>query len=220
MRVLVWIAVGILAYLIGTIPFGYLAGRLVAGVDVRQKGSGSTGATNVLRTAGLGPSLLVFIADLGKGAAAAGLGIWLLGPTWGPVLTGNMAVIGHSWPIYLGFKGGRGVLTGLGALFVLSPWLGLAALLVAVVVTAPTRYVSAGSLAGVLTGVGGLTIMGALGSKPLAFLLYGWVAGPLIIIRHRGNIIRLIRGTESKLGQRAKKQDPQSQKKARNAWQR
>ncbi len=197
----------LIAYLLGSIPFGYLIVWAKGGGDVRQIGSGGTGATNVTRRAGKAAGILTLVLDALKGAAAVLLARWLLTSNfdvnWWVAGAALAAVIGHIFPVWLKFRGGKGVATGLGVFLTLSPLSVISALMVFVVVVWRTRYVSLGSI-----------IAAAL----LPFLIWWWNGGvsgtstqlvPLIttalagsaviIFMHRANIGRLWRGTESKL---------------------
>jgi len=207
MIALEFIGVIILGYLIGAIPFGVIIGRLTRGIDVRDYGSGSMGMTNVLRTVGAGAGVLVFLADLTKGAAAVAFA-WLIFASlpamvaWGQVAGGVAAVIGHSWPVYVGFRGGRGVTTGFGALLMIAWPVGLICFAIFLIVVALSRYVSLGSM---LAGLSMLVVMipfVLLNLEPFAYLVYGLIVAPLIIFRHRGNIQRLLSGTERKISQK------------------
>ena len=188
----------ILGYLLGSIPSGWLAGSWLKGIDLREIGSGSTGATNVLRQVGKGPALIVFLIDVGKGAAAVliaralGLGDWI------QVLAGLTALAGHIWPVWLGFKGGKAVATGLGMFLGLAWPVGLASFGVFLAVFSLSRYVS---LASVLAAIS-LPLLMAAGTYSNANLLVALVAMLLVLWRHRSNIQRLINGTEPKLSQK------------------
>ncbi|MDP7995156.1 MAG: glycerol-3-phosphate 1-O-acyltransferase PlsY [Synechococcus sp. SP2 MAG] len=188
----------ILGYLLGSIPSGWLAGSWLKGIDLREIGSGSTGATNVLRQVGKGPALIVFLIDVGKGAAAVliaralGLGDWI------QVLAGLTALAGHIWPVWLGFKGGKAVATGLGMFLGLAWPVGLASFGVFLAVFSLSRYVS---LASVLAAIS-LPLLMAAGTDSNANLLVALVAMLLVLWRHRSNIQRLINGTEPKLSQK------------------
>ena len=188
----------ILGYLLGSIPSGWLAGRWLKGIDLRALGSGSTGATNVLRQVGKGPALVVFFIDVGKGAAAVliaralGLGDWI------QVLAGLTALAGHIWPVWLGFKGGKAVATGLGLFLGLAWPVGLASFGVFMAVFSLSRLVS---LASVLAAIS-LPLLMAAGSGSTANLVVALVAMLLVLWRHRSNIQRLLNGTEPKLGQK------------------
>ena len=188
----------VLGYLLGSIPSGWLAGRWLKGIDLRELGSGSTGATNVLRQVGKGPALVVFLIDVGKGAAAVliaralGLGDWI------QVLAGLTALAGHIWPVWLGFKGGKAVATGLGLFLGLAWPVGLASFGVFLAVFSLSRYVS---LASVLAAIS-LPLLMAAGTSSNANLVVALVAMLLVLWRHRSNIQRLLNGTEPKLGQK------------------
>ncbi|MHB0884945.1 MAG: glycerol-3-phosphate 1-O-acyltransferase PlsY [Bacillota bacterium] len=190
----------LLSYLVGSVPFGFIAGRLL-GVDVRRRGSGNIGATNVLRVVGPAAAVPVLLLDAGKGLAAVYLGRALapgLDPAWAGALAGMAAIVGHNWSVFLGFKGGKGVATSAGAAAVLIPWFAVAGLVFFLGAILITRYVSLGSLLGAAaTGVSVL-----IAPAPLAFKAFGVAAALVIVVRHRANIKRLLAGQESRLGQR------------------
>jgi glycerol-3-phosphate acyltransferase PlsY len=215
--VLKFIGIIVLGYLIGAIPFGVIIGKLARGIDVREYGSGSMGATNVLRVIGVRAGIIGFAADLAKGAAAVALG-WLIFASppamtaWGQVGGGCAAVIGHCWPVYVKFQGGRGVTTGLGALLTMFWPAGLTCLAIFAIVTGLSRYVSLGSMLAALGAIVVITIFALLGQAPFAYIIYGVVAVAVVFFRHRGNIQRLLSGREPKLGKRAKgRQDEQGE---------
>jgi len=206
--VLEFIGIVILGYLIGAIPFGVIVGRLTRGIDVREYGSGSMGMTNVSRTVGARAGASVLIADVAKGVAAVALA-WLIFDSssatfaWGQVAGGCAAVIGHNWPVYIGFRGGRGVTTGFGALLVISWPVGLISLAIFLTVVSLFRYVSLGSVLAALTMLVVVIPFVALDVEPFASLVYALIIAPVVIFRHRGNIQRLLTGTESKISRRA-----------------
>src|SRR5215470_2999379 len=139
----------ILAYLLGSIPFGYLIVKLRSGADIRQTGSGGTGATNVSRKAGKAAGVVTLALDALKGAAAVLVARWLTGDagtSWVVAAAAVLAVVGHCFPVWLGFKAGKGVATGLGVFLAIVPWAVLAALLVFIVIVWRTRFVSLGSI--------------------------------------------------------------------------
>ncbi|HEY9634198.1 MAG TPA: glycerol-3-phosphate 1-O-acyltransferase PlsY [Coleofasciculaceae cyanobacterium] len=198
----------IAAYLLGSIPTGYLAGRLLKGVDIREQGSGSTGATNVLRTLGKGPALMVLLVDALKGVGAIALvnafyalgGISVIPSTWQPwlvALSAFAALLGHSKSIWINFTGGKSVATGLGVLLAMSWQVGLGTLGVFAVVLALSRIVSLGSIAGAIAVSFLMIFLG----QPLPYQLFAGVAGLYVIVRHRSNIERIFAGTEPRLGQ-------------------
>nr|WP_198665480.1 glycerol-3-phosphate 1-O-acyltransferase PlsY [Thermus sediminis] len=187
----------LVAYLFGSIPAGVLVARTY-GVDIRKVGSGNIGATNVLRTLGWGPALVVAFFDVFKGgiavlvARALGLEGWLLGGV------AVAAVLGHNYSLFLGFKGGKGVATSFGALLFLDPILALWTFPIGVSVTLLTRYVSAGSMTG---GVAALVLSLALG-RPLWEVATVFLMAALIFFTHWENLKRLREGTERRFGER------------------
>lgn len=210
--VLVILALLVAAYLLGSLPTGYLVARGLKGIDIRHHGSGSTGATNVLRTVGKGPALLVFTVDLLKGTLA----VWLVkgtlallltavlpvgggfgGQPWLEMVAGLMAILGHSRSVWLGFSGGKSVATGLGVLLALAWSIALGALGVFALSLGWSRFVS---LSSILAAIATLALM-VLTGQPLAYQLLAALGGVYIIVRHRSNISRLLAGTEPRLGQ-------------------
>jgi glycerol-3-phosphate acyltransferase PlsY len=210
-------AVGlVIAYLLGSTPTGYLAGQLLRGIDIREHGSKSTGATNVLRTLGKWPALVVLIADVLKGVAAIIVARsfcpWLamqLSPTppaapdlqawvpWTVGLAGIAALLGHGRSIWLNFTGGKSAATGLGVLLAMSWPVGLGAAAVFGIMLAITRIVSLGSILAALTAIG--LVCGFEHPLPYRLLVIG--GGIYVIVRHRANIQRLLAGMEPRLGQ-------------------
>jgi len=201
----------VLGYLIGSIPFGLIVGRLFKGVDVRKYGSGKTGATNVMRTAGVLPGILVLVGDLGKGAIAVILAKAILPenePIAGAAALSCMS--GHNWPVFARFRGGRGVTTYFGGLVALS-WMGaIIGGVVTVAVIAFTRYVSLGSMVGSLVSAGVIAFLVVRGNVPMAFLIYAATGAVMLIVLHRDNIGRLASGKERKFGQRVELPQPPS----------
>ena len=192
----------LLGYLLGSIPSGFLAGKWCKGIDLRSIGSGSTGATNVLRNVGKGPALVVFLVDVAKGAAAVLLASALTQNNplndWIQVLAGLAALAGHIWPIWLGFKGGKAVATGRGLFLGLAWPVGLACFGIFMAVFSLSRIVSLASVVAALS----LPLLMAAGSGSNANLVVALVAMALVLWRHRSNIQRLINGTEPKVGQK------------------
>ncbi len=191
----------LLAYLLGAIPTGYLISRWVADLDIRDVGSGSTGATNVLRQVGKGPALVVFLVDVAKGTTAVVLARSLqLGDEW-QVLAGLAALAGHIWPVWLGWKGGKAVATGLGMLLGLSWPVGLACFGVFVTVISLSRIVSLASVSAAIS-LPLLMLWSFVGSsfRP-AYLVLALIAMVLVVWRHRSNLKRLLAGSEPKIGQ-------------------
>ena len=205
-----YVGVAVASYLIGSIPSGWLAGKLMRGIDVRDYGSGATGTTNVLRSLGLWPALLVLVADILK-AYVAVLATWyIFEPYEGEntahnlqAVAGVAAIVGHDWPAYLGFRGGKGVAATYGAfaamLFFPLSVPGLLAVAVAIVLV--FRYMSLMSVITVLMGGAAFLGLALAGIVPYAFAIFGGIASALVLFRHRENIRRLLAGTEPKIGQ-------------------
>ena len=204
-----------IGYLWGSIPAGYWMGKLLRGkdFDIRNYGSRKIGATNVLRTLGRGPAVIVFIFDLTKGLGPTLLATYVLflnASGWGPAVAGLAALLGHCFPVFIGFKGGRGVLTGAGVALVLSPFTFLIALVVTTATILISRYVSLGSIMGGLTSiVCGLVFYFVGLSNPRFFarvtlpeMLFLVIGPALVILFHYDNIGRLLSGTERKIGQK------------------
>jgi acyl phosphate:glycerol-3-phosphate acyltransferase len=190
----------VLGYLLGSIPSGMIVARVYRNVDLTAHGSGRTGATNVLRTLGPGAAAIAFAADFLKGLLAVLIVMLAFGPEpWLQLLAAFGAVLGHTYSPFIGFKGGRGVVTGLGATAVAAPLLMLVAFAVGAAVVAATRYVSLGSLVGV--ALGGVLLVGeALVTGNVAWAVWGVLVSGLIVLAHRDNIQRLLAGTERRLG--------------------
>ncbi|MCH8309297.1 MAG: glycerol-3-phosphate 1-O-acyltransferase PlsY [Chloroflexi bacterium] len=190
------------AYLLGSVPFGLIAGKLAKNVDIREHGSGSTGMTNVQRTVGTPAAALVLFLDMGKAALAVVVARVLFDSPGVEAASALAVVFGHNWSIFIRFQGGRGTASGWGGLIALSPIAGLVAALVGVPLIALTRYVSLGSISAAVLGSLALIVLAALGHVPLAYIWYGAIGSVVVVVRHRDNIQRLIHGTERKLGQR------------------
>ena len=188
----------ILGYLMGSIPSGWIAGRWLKGIDLRELGSGSTGATNVLRQVGKGPALVVFLIDVGKGAAAVLIARALGQGDWIQVLAGLTALAGHIWPVWLGFKGGKAVATGLGMFLGLAWPVGLASFGVFWLTLWIFRIVS---LSSVLAAVS-LPLLMIRFSGIGSYILVALVAMGLVLWRHRSNLSRILEGSEPKVGQK------------------
>lgn len=210
-----FVAAIVIGYLIGSIPSGVLITRRFKKVDLRKVGSGSTGATNVLRTAGPKAGIMVFFADMAKGAAAVGLAGLIVGSRVfslgeltfdaqaGQVAAGLAAIVGHNWSLFLKFHGGKGVSTFFGAFWALSPVVALICGAVTVTAIAIWRYVSLGSLLGAICAA---ILVGALvyfDREPQNYLIFALPSMLLILFQHRENICRLLSGTERKLGDAA-----------------
>jgi acyl phosphate:glycerol-3-phosphate acyltransferase len=207
----------VIAYLLGSIPTGYTAVKILKGVDIREIGSGSTGATNVLRTLGKAPGAFVLFVDSLKGVAAIFLVYWLFQfagnqqiipasvnleqwQSWMVVLAGIFAILGHSKSIFIGFTGGKSVATSLGILLAMNWQVGLATFGVFAIVVAISRIVSLSSIAGAMA----VSILMTIMHQPTPYILFGVAGGLYVILRHKANIQRIIEGIEPKLGQVAK----------------
>ena len=198
----------IVAYLFGSFPSGYLVGKYLQGIDIREHGSGSTGATNVLRTIGKKAAIAVLLTDISKGAIAVSLVRLfynyypeLLPQTWKPwliIITALVAILGHSKSVWLNFTGGKSVATGIGVVFVVNPWLALGTLATFVMTIAITRIVSLSSITGAIAVI----LLAVVLQLPLPYIIFAAIAGGYVIIRHRANIGRILAGEEPKVGQR------------------
>ena len=182
----------------GAIPVGYMVARIL-GVDIRQRGSGNIGATNVLRTAGWTPALATLFGDIGKGYVATWVGSQAgAGPAWAGAAA-ILAVIGNCWSVFLGFRGGKGVATALGAFLRATPWALIPAAIVFASLVASFRFVSLASLCAVV----GLPLAILALGYPAALALAALAVAVIIVVRHRENIQRLWAGTERRFGERA-----------------
>jgi glycerol-3-phosphate acyltransferase PlsY len=186
-----------LAYLFGSIPFAYLVSRQ-RGIDLRQVGSGNVGASNVLRSSGVGAAVLAMVLDGLKGALAVFVAQRLTSGAAAPVAAGLASVLGHMYPMWLRFRGGKGVATAAGAFGVLTPSPLLMACGVFVGAVWATRFISVGSMAGAVT----LAVAAIVSDAPAAVGVGAALAAALIVHRHRGNVSRLFAGTERRIGQR------------------
>lgn len=201
----------LVAYLFGSLPTGYLAGRLLGGFDIRERGSGSTGTTNVLRNLGKGPAIVVLLIDVLKGVAAVVMARSLFSLLTADVLGADAfleavvalaalaAVLGHSAPVWLGFRGGKSVATGLGTLAAMAWPVALGAFLGFVLTLAVSRIVSLSSIVAATLALALPMVLGF----PVAYQLFGLAGGIYVIWRHRSNVSRLLDGTEPKIGQKA-----------------
>jgi acyl phosphate:glycerol-3-phosphate acyltransferase len=207
--------IGIIGYLWGSIPAGYWMGKLIKGkdFDIRAYGSHKIGATNVLRTLGRVPALIVLLFDLLKGfgpTLIATLVPVFYGAGWGPTVAGLAALIGHIYPVFIGFKGGRGVLTGAGALLVISPLTFFISFVTLAIAILTSRFVSLGSIVGSLTTIIcgilfyfiGLLNPAFFGKVTLQQMIFMVIGPAIVIIVHYDNIGRLLSGNERKIGQK------------------
>lgn len=184
------------AYLLGSIPTGLILSKLAAAQDIRDVGSGNIGAANVARVIGFKYGLLTLLGDALKGFVPAWVGAALFHSSDAACLIGAAAFAGHLFPVYLRFKGGKGVATCFGVLLYLAPAAALIAAALFATIVAASRYVSLGSLAGAVV----TPVLIALFDAPLPVLILGICMGLCIVIRHRDNIRRLVRGRENRIG--------------------
>lgn len=190
-----------LGYLLGSLPWGLIVGYLWLGRDIRESGSGKTGTTNVLRTAGKIPAVLVMILDIAKGAVPAFVGRLVFDSNEVAAAGASAAVVGHVWPVFAGFRGGRGVASTYGGVLGLAPLISLAFPLIGAALVGATRYVSVMSVVGV--PVCAVIIVGAAagGWADWSFAWYSLFATALVEYKHIPNIRRLLSGTEPRIGQ-------------------
>ena len=209
------VLIALIGYIWGSIPSGYWMGKLLRGkhFDIRDYGSHKIGATNVLRTLGKVPAAIVFVSDLSKGMLPTLLALlvpFFFVGGWGPAVAGLAALLGHCFPVFIHFKGGRGVMTGSGAMLLLSPLTYVICASVAGATIAITRYVSLGSILAGVSSIMCAILWFVLGQVyphffaaiPLPTMLYLIVGPGLVILFHYDNIKRLLAGNERKIGQK------------------
>lgn len=187
------------AYLLGSISWGLIIGRMTRGIDVREHGSGATGMSNVLRSLGPRLAVPVLVLDVSKGVIGVLLARLIIGTPMAEALAGFLVILGHNWPVFSRFRGGRGVTTGVGGLAIMSPLAAAIALGVFVPTVLISRYASLGSVLAVATAMVTIPIMVATGHAHWEYLIYIGAGCPLILWRHVGNIQRLMQGTERRL---------------------
>lgn len=199
----------IVGYAIGSIQFGLIIGRITKGVDIRDFGSGATGATNVIRTSGAKAGVLVILLDIGKGVSAVYIGVALahaanIEPNddraWVPAAGALAAVAGHVWPVWAGFRGGKAVASGFGAALAMNPLAAVAMLPVAALVVGATRIMSLMTITMTPALAMLFIILAALDISPPAYAVYAAGAAAIIVYKHRPNIERLLAGTEPRIG--------------------
>ena len=194
-----------IAYIVGSIPWGYLITMIVRGVDVREYGSGRTGTANVLRSAGGKVAVVALALDLSKGLLAVFLAKAVADDAAVEVAAGLMALLGHNWPVFLKFKGGRGIATGFGGLLVMAPVAAAIAVASFTPVTVLSRYLSLGSIASLFGAFFSTLVMVLLDQTSATYLLYTGIGCSIILWQHRDNVQRLLHGTERRLGQPAQR---------------
>lgn len=206
------LAIALIAYLLGAIPFGLVISQKMAGVDIRQHGSGNIGATNVFRVLGIKYGILTAVLDVGKAVASVLLAGLIIGNEplmvasydihvpLAQILAALMVMVGHNWSVYIRFKGGKGVSAFFGGLVTINWFVALVALAVIAVVVIITRYVSLGSMTAALGALLTFVALTVMGMTAPVYVIYGLLAALLIIYQHRSNIQRLLSGTENRLG--------------------
>lgn len=190
----------VLAYLLGSVSTGLITARLFHGPDLRSTGSKNTGASNVLRTMGWKAGLITFFGDYFKAIIACLAGLWITGDERMKLICGLLVILGHNWPVFFGFKGGKGVASSCGVMIVCFPVPALIGYLTAIIVIAATKYISLGSMS-MLAVFAILTSVFFSGGSGL-IISWAIILALLCILRHRTNIIRLISGNENKFGQK------------------
>jgi acyl phosphate:glycerol-3-phosphate acyltransferase len=194
-----YVLVSVIAYFLGNFATSYIVSMRSAQIDIRKHGSGNAGATNVLRILGAKAAALTFLGDALKGVAAVLIGRYIAGSN-GALLAGLFVVVGHNWPVTLGFKGGKGVATTIGSMLAINPLLVLIVFSVAIIVLITTKYVSLASIIGMVI----FPIVTVLFKQGPEYIAFSIMLALLAIFKHRKNIVRLIKGTESKIGKRTK----------------
>lgn len=186
---------GVIGYLLGNFASGILVGRVFGQIDIRKTGSNNAGTTNVLRTLGWTPSLLTFVGDAIKGVVAVLIGKWI-GGLYGGYVAGICVVLGHNWPVFYGFKGGKGIATSFGAILTLHPLIALALIVCQIVVVAITRYMSVASICSALLFI---VLVCATQWGDWTQIIFSVILSALAIFSHRANIVRLMNHNENKL---------------------
>ena len=189
-----------IAYLLGSIPTGFLTGKWLSNIDLREMGSGSTGATNVLRHVGKTAALMVFIVDVAKGTAPVIIARILELDDFWQVASGVLSLVGHIWPVWLNWKGGKAVATGLGLFLGLSWPVGLASLGIFGIVLSVTRFVSLASVIAAISLPLLMFFSFDTGNVSSAYLSVSFISMAMVLWRHRSNMKRLLQGTEPKIG--------------------
>lgn len=196
-----YVIVGVIAYLLGSFSTGLTVARVNHGPNLREVGSKNTGATNVLRTMGMKNGLITFLGDFSKAAIACGIGWWIVGNRYGAMLAGILVILGHNWPVFFQFKGGKGVASSCGVMLVCFPIPALICFALTILLIYLTRYVSLGSMFMLVLFA---IIISATNWGNWLIVAWSIILASLCLFRHRTNIVRLVHGKENKLGSKKK----------------
>ena len=196
-----YMIVGVIAYLLGSFSTGLTVARVNHGPNLREVGSKNTGATNVLRTMGMKNGLITFLGDFSKAAIACGIGWWIVGNRYGAMLAGILGILGHNWPVFFQFKGGKGVASSCGVMLVCFPIPALICFALTILLIYLTRYVSLGSMFMLVLFA---IIISATNWGNWLIVAWSIILASLCLFRHRTNIVRLVHGKENKLGSKKK----------------
>ena len=189
--------ISVLSYVLGNFSTAYFIAKLYAGIDIRKYGSGNAGATNALRTLGKKAGVTALFGDILKGLIAVLIGRFIAGED-GQVLAGLFVVIGHNWPAFLGFKGGKGIATTIGVMTAINPYIVAGIVPVGVLIIAITKYVSLASIMGMIA----FPIIMLLIKQPVKLVVFSFLLSIMAVYRHKTNIHKLLTGTENKIGQK------------------
>lgn len=201
-KYLLYIISGILAYCLGSVSVGIIVSRIAKGPDLHTVGSKNTGASNVLRTMGWKYGLITFFGDCLKAILACLIGKWLIGDLYGVLFCGIMVILGHNWPVFFAFKGGKGVASSCGVMLICFPVPALIGYICAIAIIALTKYISLGSMC--MLVIYAVTVSCCFSGGDTVIILWSILLAIMCLIRHRTNIIRLVKGNENKFGQRIK----------------
>jgi len=193
-----YLIIALVGYLLGNISVGILVARLYGIGDIRKVGSGNAGTTNVLRNLGWAPSVLTLVGDCLKGLIAALIGKWIAGDI-GLLIGGNFAVIGHDFPVFFKFRGGKGIATNLGLILVLNPWIAVGLTIAVLIVVGFSRYMSLGSIMACFAYPTLVAVLMRGHAHYAACVGFAIFAGALALFCHRSNLVRLLQGKENRL---------------------
>ena len=207
-----FVIVAVIGYLMGAIPFALIISKRMAGIDISKRGSGNIGGTNVLRVLGFKAGAIVMALDLAKAFAPVMLARFIIGDSvlpiagfalnsqWGQVITALMVMVGHSWSVYIKFRGGKGAAAYFGSWFAIWPVAALVGGVILIVTVLLSKYMSLGSILGSLSILCLFMVLTLTDISPPVYLIYSLIAAALIVYQHRSNISRLQAGTENRMG--------------------